>query len=161
MGQGSSRERAAVTLPPNQQRKIFVQFVSHQKIPGTLSTPTLFTFEVAYQRYYWYIEKRFHELLTLDRLLFKEFQDKLATVYYPPRYWAVWTQDKAFLDRRGERMTEYLQQLCDSQEIFNSNTMKLFLQLSTQSFDPSLGRKSVKEGWLKKSSGGYTLKFSR
>jgi phosphatidylserine/phosphatidylglycerophosphate/cardiolipin synthase-like enzyme len=160
MGQGNSREQDRVVVPANEDRQVFIKLLSYQRLAGTFTTPVIYRYELRYQRYMWIIEKRFHEITQLDSALQREFPEVVTVIKRPPTYW-LWTPDKAFFDKRAQRVADYLQQLCDSKDLFDSKKLKLFLELSAVSFSPELGRKSIKEGYLKKSSGGYTEKFSR
>jgi phosphatidylserine/phosphatidylglycerophosphate/cardiolipin synthase-like enzyme len=163
MGQGNSKDPAPGTgvLADNPDRQVFVKLLSYQRHAGTFTTPVIYRYEIRYQRYMWVIEKRFHEIIALDNALHKEFPHLVSNVKRPPTYW-LWTPDKAFFDKRAARVADFIQQLVDSKELFaDAKKLRLFLDISTVSFTPEMGRKSLKEGYLKKSSGGYTEKFSR
>lgn len=187
MGQGNSRERGDVVIDPNNpDRQVFIKLLAYQRLAGTFTTPVIYKYEIRYQRYMWIVEKRFHDITQLDNSLQRDFPQIVASISRPPSLYWVWSPDKQFFDKRAQRIAEYLQQLCDAKDVWESPRLRLFLELSEVSFSPALGRKSIKEveicflvmrlvsfhilnfiscvcvqGYLKKSSGGYTEKFSR
>ena len=159
MGQGNSREKDTIVMVANGDREVFISLLSYTRLAATFTTPVIYKYEIRYQRYRWIIEKRFHEVMNLDVGLQRDFPEIVNAITRPPKYW-LWAPDKSFFDKRAQRIAEYLQQIVDSRDLFDSKKLRLFLELSDMSFLPHMGRKSLKEGYLKKSSGGYTEKFS-
>ena len=76
--------------------------------------------------------------------------------YRPEKFTKMfWTHDHTLLTKRGQTMLRYLQFMFKDEDLLYSHPMREFLEIGKTSFHPQLGRKG-KEGWLQKSSGGYS-----
>jgi phospholipase D1/2 len=128
---------------------------------ATFGHYVVFTYTLRYYRYSWDIEFRYNDLVSLDRVLFPLFADRLSTDHRPVRFNKLfWTHDAEFLTKRSKMMLKYIQDVLDIESIMSHQKVRSFLSVSVSSFNPDMGRKG-KEGYLKKSSGGYVEKFSR
>jgi hypothetical protein len=169
MGAKSSRETDHVVLQKNPERFLFIRFISHKNkrfqssirslIGGNVQT--VYHFEVNYLRYQWSLEKTLNEIYDLDSIILKLQPEIVSNIALPVRNYALSAGDYQVSTARGNRIAIYLQTVVDSYELFSSPPVKQFLSISSVSFIPSLGRKPLKEGWLRKYSGGYKAKFSR
>lgn len=124
---------------------------------GFRSKYDVFLFKVRYQRYYWMIDKRYSDILTLEKKMKKLFPSQMSRLshYRPVKYTKMfWQHDKVLLTKRANLTLRYLQLIFKERELLLCPPMREFLEIGKTSFHPQLGRKG-KEGWLKKSSGGY------
>ncbi|RYH29673.1 hypothetical protein EON65_07690 [archaeon] len=159
MGKSHSRD---LVIPENEKRNIFIAFKSYRvEHSGVFGTFCVFTFVVRYRRFRWEFDVRYNELLSLEKKLAQEFPDAILNVPKLSRHNKIfWAHDAAFLQERAKIMTKYLQDILDIDGVTESVTMLQLIGASKVSFSPELGPKG-KEGYLKKSSGGYKEKFSR
>jgi phospholipase D1/2 len=150
-----------LSVSNNPDRTVFVAFKEWKVFQGTVGEFIVFTYTIRYQRYIWDINFRFNDVVTLDRSLLQHYGEDMAKLQRPAKFSKVWWKhDDKFLQERSKLILKYLQEMLDVKAIINSPKVKSFLNLSAVSLNADFGRKG-KEGWLKKSSGGYVEKFSR
>ena len=129
---GNERSSEFLSKPENSNRIVFVSFESFRNWPAESYNRRYdsFSFIIKYQRYYWTISKRFSEILTLDSRLLKKFPEKIDRLKCPRKYRKIfWTHNEALLTRRANDIVAYLQTLLDDKEIFESNEMRVFLEI--------------------------------
>lgn len=164
MGNRTSDTSDKFVIEENPNRRAFVSYVSRRKqnSGGLFSEYVVFTFNIRYLRYYWTIHVRYNELVSLHRKLLKDFPSEISSLVRPDLFNKVlFTHNEQFLDVRAKMMTKYIQSVLDLDDtVFESKPFREFIGSSVSSFDPDLGRKG-REGYLKKSSGGYVQGFSR
>jgi hypothetical protein len=154
-------ESSNTKIPENADRKAFITLKSFAVIPGSFGTFAIYTFVIRYQRYKWEITIRYHELLKFQRTLMNTYAKEVIKFDKLPRYNKLFfTHDRRFLDDRSRLMLKVMQEMLDIRDILNFPTAQIFFGASAVSFNPDYGWKG-KEGYLKKSSGGYVEKFSR
>ena len=151
-----------VVVHDNANRRAFVRYQSyhhHQK--GLFGSYVEFNFKIPYLRWNFNIGFRYNDLLKLEKQLVRHFPNEMMTVERLSKANKFFKQhDNRFLEHRSKVMTRFLQHVIDS--IPNSMehpAIYRFLQYSVASFHPEFGRKG-KEGYLKKSSGGFIEGFS-
>lgn len=141
----------------NPDREVFVALINSELITGFV----VYRFYLKYRRYRWEVEKRFHEVQSIDRRLRRKYPNEMAAILKPPRYSKfLYTHDAKFLEERGRTLCAYLQTVCDNKTIFYGTHLRRFLDIGANAFNPEYGRKGH-EGFLKKCSGGYIMSFSR
>lgn len=139
-------------------RLVFLEFESINRLPEAV----VYKFNVRYQRYTWYIIKRFSEFKKLDGLLRTQFPNQMSTIPMPKKFSKMfWSHSDQFLRTRGENLKKYMTLVLDylGADIFYSVALKQFFEIGPTSFRSEMGRKG-KEGFLQKSSGGYLTNFS-
>ena len=154
--------RASIeSIGPDQEcetRLLFIAFDSLNRYPESV----VYRFTLRYQRYRWYIIRRFSEFKTLDSSLRREFPNEMAVLPMPKKFSKIfWSHDDNFLKTRGDNLKKYLVLVVDKlgEKAFTSIVLKKFLEIGPNSFCAEMGRKG-KEGFLQKSSGGYLTNFS-
>lgn len=159
---GNAQKAPPFPILDNPARVVFVTSKSRRLIgDSSVFSYIVFTFEIRYLRFKWEIRFRFDDIVRLDRRLLTDFPVEMTNLTRPSKHnKLLWTHDKAFLDLREQMMTKYLQEIMDIPDIISHPKLRSFLGCCVVSFIPDLGRKG-KEGWLKKSSGGYHSGFSR
>jgi hypothetical protein len=150
-----------ITIPENENRKVFVRYISSNPVPGGFfGTYVEYLFRISYCRWSFEIEMRFNDLLKFERRLIRKFNTKMATVDRLNKSTKFFSShDQRFIDQRALEMTRFLQQVLDLEDILTCRLVYNFLKIGVAAFQPEYGCKS-KEGYLKKSSGGYIEKFS-
>ena len=126
---------------------------------GLFNNYMVFVYTVRYMRYQWDLDFRFNELDSLDMELTSRFHEELKYIQRPEKY-RLRKKTPELMKRRALCICKYLQEICDKKNIFIYPGLKSFLHINPCSFNADMGRKG-REGWLKKSSGGFVEKFSR
>lgn len=160
MGNSKSSNFAVAENP---DRVVFVTFKSWRTVRESFGVYVVFTYTLRYLRYKWDVDFRYNDMVRLDRALYPIFGSKIPDNQRPVRFNKMfYTHDQEFLTQRSKMMLKYLQDLLDLQSAtaMTHSKMRSFLNISSASFNPNMGRKG-KEGWLKKCSGGYVEGFSR
>jgi len=151
-----------IEIRPNPDRVVFISF-KHMiagKSEGLFSNNYMvFVYTVRYMRYQWDLDFRFKELDSLDMELTSKFHEELKYVQRPEKY-RLRKKTTELMKRRALCICKYLQEICDKKTIFDFPQLRSFLRINPCSFNADMGRKG-REGWLKKSSGGFIEKFSR
>lgn len=162
MGQKNSRNNQ-LTESEVRSREVYVKYDSCRKLSGLFVDVTVYKFEIRYQRYRWYVWKRFQEIDSFNNGMTRAFPHVMGTMGQkrPPKHTFVFRRNEAFQTERAQKIELFLQEICNNRDLFLSKQGKLFFQISSESFLPHNGRKSLKEGYLKKTSGGFHAKFSR
>lgn len=158
MGNTTSQD---IEIRSNPDRIIFISF-KHMiagNSEGLFNNYMVFVYTVRYMRYQWDLDFRFNELDSLDMELTSKFYEELKNVQRPEKY-RLRTKTPELMKRRALCICKYLQEICDKKNIFIYPGLRRFLHINPCSFNADMGRKG-REGWLKKSSGGFVEKFSR
>lgn len=155
-------------LTDNSDRTVFVRFQEYNlRERRLLPSECIYRFRVSYRRWVFDILLLYHELIKLEKQLMHRFPNEMNHVSRLERHPRTFhhhhhhhQQHQEFIQQRVEEMTRFLQQTFDQiPECLSQPVIYRFLHCSVNSFLPELGRK-WKEGYLKKSSGGYIEKFS-
>ena len=158
MGNATSQD---IEIRPNPDRIIFISF-KHMiagNSEGLFNNYMVFVYTVRYMRYQWDLDFRFNELDSLDMELTSKFYEELKYIQRPEKY-RLRKKTPELMKRRALCICKYLQEICDKKNIFIYPGLRRFLHINPCSFNADMGRKG-REGWLKKSSGGFVEKFSR
>jgi hypothetical protein len=98
--------------------------------------------------------------MRLEGKLIKKFPTEMANIERLQKFNKMFNvHDSRLIEHRAQVMTRFLQQVLDIEDILSCPLIYKFMNLCVADFQPEYGRKA-KEGYLKKSSGGYIEKFS-
>ena len=117
----------------NDARLVFMDFDSITRHPEAV----LYKFSIRYQRYHWYIIRRFSEFKALDNMLRKEFPNRMAAIPIPKKFSKLfWSHSDKFLQTRGENLRKYMSLVLDTlgAQIFSSVAVKQFFEIGPTSF---------------------------
>jgi phospholipase D1/2 len=148
-------------LAENPTRKVFVRYLQMIDLPGGLFGKHVeFYFKISYYRFSFEIGIRYNELIAFEKQLVRKFPEQMSSIERltkSSKFLA--SHDSKFLEHRAKIMTRFLQLVCDIDSIFSVPLVYKFFKTSVTAFQSEYGKKG-KEGFLKKSSGGYHEKFS-
>lgn len=132
MGLRASME-ALGPIPDNDARLVFLDFDSINRLPEAV----VYKFIVRYQRYKWYVIKRFSEFKTLDSKLRAQFGDEMKQIAMPKKFSKMlWRHSDDFLKRRGENLQKYMTMVLDAlgPQMFSCIALKQFFEIGPTSF---------------------------
>lgn len=135
---GTSPSATISPPPPNENRLIFVKYDSNYSYVGRVFTTNfVYKFIIRYQRFQWYITKRYSEFVRLDIRLRYEAASSMAKINSPPKAGQFFGTGKPeFLARRGVQLQNYLQEVIDEygSDVLKCITLKYFLEIGNVSF---------------------------
>ncbi len=158
----ASTSHDAVAIPDNPNRLAFVRYKSMTTVTGGFfGTYNEFFFQIFYRRWHFEVAVRYNDLLKFEKRLIKKYPEQMAHIERLSKSNKLFgSHDQRFLDQRARVMVKFLQLTLDAiPDPMSESMVYKFFQFSAASFHPEYGRKG-KEGYLKKSSGGYIEKFS-
>lgn len=144
-------------LEANPDRQFFVVYKNKEVCLLGFFPYDVHNFELRYQRYVLFIHLTMKEILNLEKFLKRKFPREMSSVFAIPRACGFLEKKDSYWD--GRAMTSFLQSLLDHPDLAFTPKVARLLGYRKESFDPILG-KFGKEGYLRKSSGGYHKNYS-
>jgi hypothetical protein len=140
MGSTQSIQRVEIEGPVSETRKFFCVFDSYTVISNSrLRTHVIYRIKIRYQRFSWYINKRFKEFFELDNILRTLRPDLLSSLPKPKKFNQLLTSHSSpeFCSQRGYYLGTYLQYILDAfgDDVINVKVLVIFMEIGSVRLD--------------------------
>lgn len=136
MGTAQSIDRIGDDRNVPDSRKVFSAFESYRVITSArLRAHVVYTIKLRYQRFAWFIHRRFNDFYTLDADLRSIDPDLMFSQPKPKKFSRLMTShsDPAFCSQRGVYLGSYLQMIMDlfGERIMTTKVLQAFLEIGS------------------------------